>query len=532
MFHADSQLMQTENTALLDSISPFHSPLGSPVRSPLGSPVNGFYPLSPRALLAVPELDLSKAQEQRKSKAQEQRNSKVQEQRNSKSELAAVFRSPRESIFSSGTYPKSILDAYNDESCSEIYKEDEPNIPKEEDAPECAANTTSTLTLTFGKRFRMSMSLKTREIALIRNSWSILLDNECPKEKYDTFVTSYLQKRKRSFSKDGPSSETDSKPIIKAANNSTHPILNEDTTSGALFGSQFLANILDLAPQIEKDFPTITHAAAGVTGVLTLAINNLEDLSVLDDFLCGLGKRHARILGVYAEHFKLAGAGFLKTLRDRFGFNTTKDLEEVWSRLYLYLANSMLQFGIDPVMDENVPPALALEMPAVIERQTSRESFGSSSRSDSEISFDPFSTRTGSSSDRSNYTINTSSKLSFEGNSSRSFKRRNEGSSRQTPKSVRGGGSSSIKPGGKWVPVTTLPMVIVEESSSQSRSVRGGGASKTLVRRADGASSNTPNEAALLAATLRERELRTEAMRQYAARSGGARGGGGDCAIM
>lgn len=66
--------------------------------------------------------------------------------------------------------------------------------------------------------------------------------------------------------------------------------------------------------------------------------------------MSNLGKRHARILGIDPPHFELMGIALLKTFKDRFGVNFSLELERCWARLYTYLANSILQFGIDPVI--------------------------------------------------------------------------------------------------------------------------------------------------------------------------------------
>ncbi|SCU86962.1 LAFA_0E03928g1_1 [Lachancea sp. 'fantastica'] len=122
------------------------------------------------------------------------------------------------------------------------------------------------------------------------------------------------------------------------------------TFASSIFCSQFYGNLLYMEPSIEKMFPSIRHQAVAFAGVLTMAVNNLDDLSTLEAYLSGLGKRHSRILGIEPFHFELMGMAFLKTVKERFGHQSTLELEETWSRLYSFLANSILQFGIDPVL--------------------------------------------------------------------------------------------------------------------------------------------------------------------------------------
>ncbi|CEP62623.1 globin LALA0_S05e09758g [Lachancea lanzarotensis] len=453
-----------------------------------------------------------------------------------------AFRSPRESIYSSpNSYPRSLLDAYTDELspvaslASHIDADAIVNAHQQSGAAGSAASAAGAAkpsTLSFGKRYKMSMTLKPREIELARNSWSILLDNECSKQKYDDFVNKCLKKPKKSVQKTKPG-----------------PIAGNVALSSFLFGTQFLANILDLAPEIEDAFPTINHAASAVTGVLTAAVDNLEDLTVLDEYLCGLGKRHSRILGVCAVHFRVAGVGFMKTLRDRFGYDITRELENVWLRLYLYLSNTMLQFGIDPVIVENEICNVVLEPPAVLERQPTNSSAESSAQSD--FSQEPISLRSGGSSERSNYTTTSGSfmfKSSFlrrpasESNASgRTQSSGASSSASRVPKTVRGGGANAaLKTGGKWVPVSSLPKntyttVVVQETSHKGGSVRGGGGSYKLVRvDASQMAAYRAGNSAEQQANISLRQRHEQMMREYAARSGGARGGGGggDCSIM
>ncbi|SCU99506.1 LAFA_0G24454g1_1 [Lachancea sp. 'fantastica'] len=444
-----------------------------------------------------------------------------------------AFRSPRESIFSNFTsYPRSLLDAYTEELSPEASSISHSCFDASEDEPRnsTAGNTSKPCKLLFGKRYKMSMTLKPRETELARSSWSILLDNECSKQKYDDFINNILKKPKK-----------------RVQNAKLGAIAGDGVFSSFLFGTQFLANILEFAPEIEDAFPTINHAATAVTGVLTAAVDNLEDLSVLDEYLCGLGKRHSRILGVCSVHFRVAGAGFMKTLRDRFGYDMTRELENVWLRLYLYLSNTMLQFGIDPVIVDNEISSMVLEPPAVLERQPTTTSNESSNKSD--FSQEPISLRSGGSSERSHYTTSSGSfrfsssilrRPSSEGHAS--GKTQSTGassSSSRVPKSVRGGGGNAgLKTGGKWVPVSALPKntytkVVIQETSHKGGSVRGGGSSYKLVRMdASQMAGYTAKTSAETQASIALQQRREQMMREYAARSGGARGGGGDCSIM
>ncbi|CDH08229.1 uncharacterized protein ZBAI_00011 [Zygosaccharomyces bailii ISA1307] len=236
-------------------------------------------------------------------------------------------------------------------------------------------------------RYRIVLKLKPRERNLIRDSWAMILDDDSTtditaltktkqiKQKGMFTMRSSLKARGLGQNRQSSSQET-SGAETKSGVRST-------AFSSSLFCSQFYANLLAAEPQLVQMFPSTKHQATAFAGVLTAAINNLENLQALENYLNGLGKRHARILGIEVPHFEVMGVAFLKTLQDRFGVHCTVELEQVWSKLYSYLANSILQFGIDPVLhikpEENVlelpVPNLVKSTPkTVINLKNSRQS--------------------------------------------------------------------------------------------------------------------------------------------------------------
>ncbi|CEP25146.1 unnamed protein product [Cyberlindnera jadinii] len=150
---------------------------------------------------------------------------------------------------------------------------------------------------------------------------------------------------------------------------------NQSSFASSLFCIQFYSNLMAMEPELEKMFPSIKHQAMSFSGVLSTAIINLDHLDKLDDYLNNLGKRHARILGIDPPHFELMGAAFLKTVQDRFGHSLTLAMERCWARLYTYLANSILQGGIDPILRVE---KLNSDMYAVLERTSTQVTMNSS----------------------------------------------------------------------------------------------------------------------------------------------------------
>lgn len=207
-------------------------------------------------------------------------------------------------------------------------------------------------------RYKIVLKLNSRERHLIRESWSMILNEDMNSNLPPNPNSKLLGSQVPSMKNLAPISSYSSAPrrdsitSIKSTNNvpESKGNVQSNAFASSLFCSQFYANLLSMDPGLERMFPSTRHQAVAFAGVLTTAIKNLEHLQVLENYLSGLGKRHARILGIETPHFELMGVAFLKTLQDRFGVHCTVELEEAWSRLYSYLANSILQFGIDPVL--------------------------------------------------------------------------------------------------------------------------------------------------------------------------------------
>ncbi|CEP63191.1 uncharacterized protein LALA0_S07e04522g [Lachancea lanzarotensis] len=263
--------------------------------------------------------------------------------------------------------------------------------------------------MSHGARYKIVLKLTSREVSLLRSSWTVMLNDDVPNDKFRSTIRRLLHNlapqswsgagnaSTNSFRAHRQSTSTNSSrmpphvfgsghslkghtprgSVSSASTNasgagatsnlsfkhasvpplgpkSSTPFATETVGSAAfassIFCSQFYGNLMYMEPSIEQMFPSIRHQAVAFAGVLTMAVNNLDDLSTLEAYLSSLGKRHSRILAIEPFHFELMGMAFLKTIKERFGHHSTLELEETWSRLYSFLANSILQFGIDPVL--------------------------------------------------------------------------------------------------------------------------------------------------------------------------------------
>ncbi|GAV29219.1 hypothetical protein PMKS-002701 [Pichia membranifaciens] len=147
---------------------------------------------------------------------------------------------------------------------------------------------------------------------------------------------------------------------VSAGTGKTNATFNTASFASFLFCIQFYNNLISMDPEIENMIPSIRHQASAFAGVISVAIGTLEDLSKMKESLLNLGHLHARILGIDSPYFKIMGEALIKTFQDWFGNSPESfplELEEAWIKLYCFLANSIIQGGIDPVIEYNLQSA-------------------------------------------------------------------------------------------------------------------------------------------------------------------------------
>ncbi|KAM9931247.1 hypothetical protein OXX80_009100 [Metschnikowia pulcherrima] len=185
--------------------------------------------------------------------------------------------------------------------------------------------------LSMQSRYRVQLELSSKEISLLRFMWNKMLGEESLEDPSSSLpLPGSLWQQARE------------KPSSHVPRHAFGP--------SSTFCSQLYSNLLTMAPDLETAFPSLRHQAVSMAGVLSLAVNSLENLAQLDDYFVELGNRHSRILGIEPAQFELMGEAFIQTFHERFGTRFTHELEVLWIKFYMYLANSLLQFGLDPVM--------------------------------------------------------------------------------------------------------------------------------------------------------------------------------------
>lgn len=186
-------------------------------------------------------------------------------------------------------------------------------------------------------QYRVNLNLSPKEISLLRYTWNKMLVEE--------LLEAPVQGTVAQFATPGSFWNTvKDKP----------PVTQRPTISASsAFCSQLYSNLLAKAPELEVEFPSLRHQAVSLAGTMSLAINSLDNLSSLDDYLIELGNRHLRVLGTEPAQFELMGEALIQTFQERFGKRFTHELELLWIKFYMYLSNSLLQFGMDPLLKLN-----------------------------------------------------------------------------------------------------------------------------------------------------------------------------------
>lgn len=232
---------------------------------------------------------------------------------------------------------------------------------------------------------KLQLKLSGKECRLLRESWSIVIIDNLNSQVINKFYQAISNDNivipdnkiryymvNASFS---PVNEAESASKLSSNNASVDDLISDNTminectdfaelyqnidetmVENSAFCNEVYENLLKIDRQLEITFPSIRHQAVAFTKILNKAILNLEDVKVIDPILKSIGKRHSRILSVNIEQFGALGAALLQTLKERFGTLFTSELEELWIKLYSYLANSLLVLGKDPVLitDEKI----------------------------------------------------------------------------------------------------------------------------------------------------------------------------------
>lgn len=222
------------------------------------------------------------------------------------------------------------------------------------------------------KKYSISLKLKPNEISLLRKSWTIvtsndsraanenLLERSISRQSSTSNLRLTVTTTNNSMGSNMTTGTTGTKPGSVVGNSHGGPGFNTASFSSYLFCIQFYNNLIGMDPEIERLIPSIRHQASAFAGVIQVAIDTLEDLSKMKESLLNLGHLHARILGIDSPYFKTMGDALIKTFQDWFGNSPESfplELEEAWIKLYCFLANSIIQGGIDPIIEYNIQPA-------------------------------------------------------------------------------------------------------------------------------------------------------------------------------
>lgn len=120
------------------------------------------------------------------------------------------------------------------------------------------------------------------------------------------------------------------------------------------FWQEVYDQLLGENPKLHNVLPSIKHQTTSFLGIVYTAIMNLENLSVMNDFLDSLGRKHSRVFGAEPVYFEYLGTAFINTLSERLGEDSTPEVEAAWIKLYCFLLNLIIFSGnTDPMVLNN-----------------------------------------------------------------------------------------------------------------------------------------------------------------------------------
>lgn len=116
-------------------------------------------------------------------------------------------------------------------------------------------------------------------------------------------------------------------------------------------------NIMD--EELRRILPPPSHQTGYFTGIVRMAVISAGDLTVMNDYLRSIGRRHGILFGAEPAYFQTLGIAIIRALNDRFGEDFTPQLEHVWILLYCYISNAMIEScSVHPVFPEDVSVGL------------------------------------------------------------------------------------------------------------------------------------------------------------------------------
>lgn len=194
--------------------------------------------------------------------------------------------------------------------------------------------------------YKVLLDFNKQDIENLRKCWNQMI-SEKSYESRNAIPGSYLEESdvSQNFLSFSSTSSTKQK-ILHTINN-----INSIRFKGSTLCCEFYNNMIRLDPNLIKMFPSIKHQAVAFATVLSFTINQLEDLKNVENYLMSIAKKHSRILGIKPYMFELMGKALLQTFSERFGVNYFEKYEHLWIELYLYLSNTLIYYGIDPVLD-------------------------------------------------------------------------------------------------------------------------------------------------------------------------------------
>jgi len=105
----------------------------------------------------------------------------------------------------------------------------------------------------------------------------------------------------------------------------------------------FYARLFELDPEAKALFTgDMGEQGAKLMNMITVAVDNLNDLGTIVDALKASGRRHVD-WGVKDSQYDTVGAAFLDTLEKGLGDDFTPEVKQAWTNVYGVLSSTMIE---------------------------------------------------------------------------------------------------------------------------------------------------------------------------------------------
>ena len=123
------------------------------------------------------------------------------------------------------------------------------------------------------------------------------------------------------------------------------------------FYPDLYVNLFELDPQSRSIFnnndSVISYHCDIFGDLFNFVIDNIDDASLIDEFLYQFVNENQRFSSMAGKYLEPMGNALIQTFRDELSGQFTSVLELVWIKVFVFVANSLLQYEEDIVSESS-----------------------------------------------------------------------------------------------------------------------------------------------------------------------------------